>query len=65
MQVWFLSSASVDALGLGEELAFVYLPLVLGLFFLGEHKVHVVASNKQGLIGQFWADLSQEFLRTG
>lgn len=38
---------------------------VLCLFFLGMHGVHVVASDKQGLIGEFCADLGQEFPRTG
>lgn len=58
--------ASVGALGLGEELMFVYLSLlVLCLFFLGGHRVHMIASNKQGLIREFCADLGQELLRTG
>lgn len=58
--------ASVGALGLGEELMFVYLSLlVLCLFFLGGHRVRMVASNKQGLIGEFCADLGQELLRPG
>lgn len=38
---------------------------VLCLFFLGMHGFHVVASDKQGLISEFCADLGQEFLRTG
>lgn len=40
-------------------------PLLLCLFFLGGHRVHVVAGGKQGLVGKFCADLGQEFLRTG
>lgn len=40
-------------------------PSVLCLFFLSGHRVHVVASDKQGLISEFCADPGQEFLRTG
>lgn len=50
----------------GGVTMFGYLsPLVLGLFFLGGHRVHGVASDKQGLIGEFCADPGQEFFRVG
>lgn len=38
-------------------------PSVLCLFFLDGHRIHVVGSNKQGLVSEFCADLCQEFLR--
>lgn len=38
-------------------------PSVLCLFFLDGHRIHVVGSNKQGLVSEFRADLCQEFLR--
>lgn len=40
-------------------------PLVLCLFFFDGHRIHVVGSDKQGLVSEFCADLCQEFLRMG
>lgn len=40
-------------------------PSVLGLFFLGGHRVRGAASDKQGLVGELCADPGQEFLRSG
>lgn len=57
-------SPGISASGLGEEHVFGYLsPSVLCLFFLDGHRIHVVGSNKQGLVSEFRADLCQEFLR--
>lgn len=56
----------ISASGLGEEHVVGYLsPPVLCLFSFGGYRVHVVASDKQGLISEFCADPGQEFLRAG
>lgn len=57
--------AGICASGLGEEHVIGYLsPLVFCLLFLGEHRIHVTASYKQGLLCELVADPGQEFLRT-